>query len=146
MPEEKSLADPAHVPASPPSIARSTVQVFVRKGSYDGERILSFTLPQGVRGSEIIRRGFAIDGNRAVAVIEWYTTVEGNASGEGRLVTTWKTRDAETEAEIDEGDSITSPDAAVWAKYHPQVFQALHATERLVVEWLTDLGHEVEFK
>jgi hypothetical protein len=126
-----------------PSSSKHVVEVFVRKGSYEGERILSFTLPPGVPASEIVRRGFAIDGNRAVAVIEWYTAVNDEDEPE-RLVTRWNVRDGETGADLDDEDPLSSPEA--WSRYHPKVLQVLHDAERLVIEWLSGLGYEVQFK
>lgn len=126
MAEVKSLA---HLVVSP--APRSIVQVFVRKGAYEGQRVLSFTLPRGLRSAEIIQRGFAIDGNRAIAVIHWHTTVTDHEI---------------TTPEWSHDKNTPPPDSAVLYKFHPQVLQVLHDAERMLVTWLTDLGYEVEFK
>jgi hypothetical protein len=46
-----------------------TVMVYVRKGADDNERWLSFRPPASVDSTELLERGYALDGNQAIASI-----------------------------------------------------------------------------
>lgn len=68
-----ALQKPANVAklADPHSLA-----IYVRKGTSDSERWLSFRIPEGMDQFELLEAGFAVDGNQAVVSIS-QTAVDG---------------------------------------------------------------------
>ncbi len=120
--------------------AHGPVRIFVRKGSYEGERVLAFSLPEGLKSAdimEIIRRGFAIDGNRAMMVVSWYSRLDPET---GRLITEWNPQDES--GRMDE----SSPSDQVWVNHWLGIATPLREAEHSLIEWLSNLGYEVEFK
>ncbi len=115
---------------------RQKVKVYVRASAHEGERTLSFHPPKEVPQTEWLTHGFAIDGNSVVASV---TPSRGVA-------------------DLPEDIPGYPPDLHVegrrqirrlctYPKISPSrsLMQALQEVEAWLVEWLGELGYDVEF-
>ncbi len=117
---------------------RQTVKVYVRAGSHKGERLLSFQPPKDVAQTEWISRGLALDGNSVTTTVTALTDV------------------AELPEKIP-GFEKLPPHVHVEGVRHVRrlytrpegspgtLSQALHEVEAWLIEWLGELGYNVEF-
>ncbi len=128
---------------------RQAVKVYVRAGSHEGERTLSFRPPKEVPQIDWLRRGFAIDGNSVVVGITRATYVlwPDNPSGIRPL-------SAETRRQLGMGGPVMWPDlnqsvlataAADTLSEETTLSKALMEVEAWLVELLGTRGYEVEF-
>lgn len=128
---------------------RQIVKVYVRAGTHEGERTLSFRPPREVPQIDWLRRGFAIDGNSVVAGITRATYVKwpDNPSGIRPLST-------ETRRQLGMGGQVMWPGlnqsvlataAADALSEENTLSKALMEVEAWLVELLGALGYDVEF-
>ncbi len=113
---------------------KGTIAVYVRKGVRrddrsaavdDFSRVLSFRIPSDLKTKDILDRGFAIDGNTALAVIKPFTVAEAPKGGSVLQLTD------------------VSPDSLDFPR---TIIDALYDAESLLANWLSGLGYDVEFK
>jgi hypothetical protein len=117
---------------------RQTVKVYVRAGANAGERTLSFHPPKEVQQTEWITRGFAIDGNSVTTsvtpltgVAELPEAIPGFENLPAKLRVEGR-RNVRRLYTHPKGSLRTLP-------------QALQEVEAFLVEWLGELGYDVEF-
>ena len=117
---------------------RQTVKVYVRAGSHKGERLLSFQPPKEVRQTEWISRGLALDGNSVTTTV---TALTGVAALPERIPGFEQLpRHVHVEGVRNVRQLYTHPEGS------PRTLsQALHEVEAWLVEWLAELGYDVEF-
>jgi hypothetical protein len=114
------------------------VKVHVRAGTQSGERTLSFHPPKEVPQTEWISRGLAIDGNSATPKVTALTAVAelpGKIPGFER-----HPRDVRVVGVRNVRRHYTQPEGAPRG-----LLQVLHGVEAFLVEWLGELGYDVEF-
>ena|SRR5436309_13954886 len=117
---------------------RSTVKVYVRAGTQGGERTLSFHPPKEVPQTEWISRGLAIDGNSVTASV---TALTGVADLPEKIPGYEKLpRDVHVVGVRNVRRLYTHPEGSLRS-----LSQALHEVEAFLVDWLGELGYDVEF-
>jgi hypothetical protein len=121
------LPEPALAPDAP------TITLYVRKGDHARERIISINpIPDGIDPMELLRIGFALDGNSATLSVDPYTFAYDTDVEAGNIerIRRW------TPGGVMPGDW-----AAAWS-----LTKAVSCIERLLVNWLTKrLGYQVKF-
>ncbi len=140
---------------------RQTVKVYVRAGTHEGERTISFRPPKEVPQVEWIRRGFAIDGNSVIASVTALTritqfeTLPGLPSNPDKNIIVID--DAHVKRETMTGypeeseiyhdpDLYTDPKVVREAGFNPRsLVQGLQEVEAWLIDWLGTLGYDVEF-
>jgi hypothetical protein len=120
---------------------RQTVKVYVRAGSNKGERLLSFQPPKEVQQTEWISRGLALDGNSVTTSVTALTGVAElpeKIPGFERLPPHLRVEGVRYIRRL-----MTYPEGSPGS--NRTLSQALHEVEAWLVEWLAELGYNVEF-
>ena len=119
---------------------RQIVKVYVRAGDHEGERTLSFRPPKEVPQSEWLKRGFAIDGNSVIASVSALTGIAPFEDIPGIP------SNVEVIGRRPYPRLHTDPKEVRGAGFFPRTLvQALQEVEAWLVEWLGELGYDVEF-
>jgi hypothetical protein len=109
------------------------VTLYVRKGDHARERIISVNpIPDGIDQIELLRLGFALDGNSATIPVDPYTFAYDADVEEGKVegIQRW------TPGGLLPGDWATT-----WS-----LTKAVNCIEHLLVNWVTRrLGYQVKF-
>ena len=123
------VAQPVRIPDPEAPI----VTLYVRKGDNARERIISLNpIPDGVDPIELLRFGFALDGNSATLSVDPHTFAYGTDVEEGNIerIQRWKP-----------GGMLPGDWAITWS-----LTKAVGCVERLLVNWLTQkLRCQVKF-
>jgi hypothetical protein len=122
------LKQPESVPAPDAPIAT----LYVRKGDHAKERTISVNpIPDGIDPMELLRVGFAVDGNSAILSVDPYTFAYDKDVEEGNVerIQRWIP-----------GGLLPGDWATTWS-----LTKAVSCIERLLVNWLTRSGYQVKF-
>lgn len=105
-----------------------TVTVYVRLGATKDSRELTFKIPAGISTSELLDKGFAIDGNEAVTGIgPIHSSYNDPEDG-------WQTFVYYASDPTDEGEY-----------QYPSLASALREEQRFIKRTLKEYSYEVEF-
>lgn len=108
-------------------LGKKMVTIYVRKGSWGGERLISINpIPPEADPLELLDIGFAIDGNSATLSV-------------------YNTEDSITWADAEEGIGSIKQEDPEGFEYTPGLTDAIRVIERTLVAWLKKLGYTPKF-